>query len=71
MLSIIRAVTAGSAENVKLQTAGFLEAVVPAVADDDVVEHRDAEDLARSHQAGREDGVVSRWRRIAAGRMIV
>ena len=53
-----------------LQAAGFFEAVVAAVADDDVIEHRDAEHLASSSEAPREFDIVGR-RRAAARRVIV
>jgi hypothetical protein len=48
-----------------LEARPFLEAVIAAVADDDVVKQLDAEDLAASRQPSRDVNVVDRRRRIA------
>ncbi len=49
-----------------LQPADFLEADVPTVADDDVVEDVDTEQFAGADQAVRERHIVRAGRRVAA-----
>ena len=53
-----------------LKTTGLFEAVVAAVADDDVIEHRDTKHVSGGSEAPREVEIIRRWCRIA-GRMIV
>ena len=47
------------------EAAGLFEAVVAAVADDDVIEHRNAEHLACRREAPREFDIVGRRRGVA------
>ena len=53
-----------------LQAAGFLEAVVATIANDDVVEHLHAEQRAGINEATRQLDVVKAWARIAAGMVV-
>src|SRR5882672_4355380 len=53
-----------------LQPTALLEAVVPTVTDDDVVEHFHAEQRAGINEAAGQLDVVSAWDRIAAGMVV-
>ena len=48
-----------------LQPTDLLEAVVAAVADDDVIEQRNAEDFAGRGESTGDCEIVRRWRRVA------
>ena len=50
-----------------LQTSRFLETEVPTIADDDVVQHGDAEDLSGCDQSPRDGDIVGRRGGITAG----
>ena len=52
------------------EATDFFEAVVPAVADDDVIEQRNVEDFAGRGESTGDCEIIRRWRRIAR-RMIV
>ena len=47
------------------EAAGLFEAEIAAVADDDVIEHRNAEYLTSRREAPREFDIVWRWRGVA------
>ena len=53
-----------------LQAAGFLEAVVATVADDDVIEHRDTQHVAGRGEAASKVEIIRRWGRIAGGMIV-
>jgi hypothetical protein len=46
------------------EAAGLFETEVPSVADDDVVEQRDVEDVASRGESTCDGEIVRRWRRI-------